>query len=103
MATITKGTNRFGQTYWAVRWGKGATQLVICSTRAEAERVAVQGHQGLDRVEPLVSFRYGENSVYQNDSGEYIASCLVGTEWVSTLWETREEAINVVRLSNRQF
>ena len=58
MTTITQAASRFGQTYWAVRWGKGATQLVICSTRAEVERVAVQGHQGLDRkVQPLVSFR----------------------------------------------
>ena len=37
MTTITEATNRFGQPYWAVRWGQGATQLVICSTRAEAD------------------------------------------------------------------
>ena len=57
MTTITEATNRFGQPYWAVRWGQGATQLVICSTRAEADKVAKFGHMGLDRVEPLVSFR----------------------------------------------
>jgi len=57
MATITEATSRSGEPYWAVRWGKGATQLVICLSRAEAEKVAAQGHQGLDPVEPLVAFR----------------------------------------------
>tara|TARA_R110000824_G_scaffold51625_2_gene143819 strand:+ start:71 stop:253 length:183 start_codon:yes stop_codon:yes gene_type:complete len=59
MVTITEATDRFGQSYWAVRWGQGATQLVICWTRAEADRVAVQGWDALGSVEPLVSFKGG--------------------------------------------
>jgi len=57
MATITEGTNRFGQPYWAVRWGQGMTQMAICSTRADADRVAVHGWDAFGSVEPLVSFR----------------------------------------------
>lgn len=57
MVTITEATDRFGQSYWAVRWGQGMTQLVICSTRAEADRVAVNGRDAIGSAEPLVSFR----------------------------------------------
>ena len=57
MVTITEGTNRFGQPYWAVRWGQGMTQMAICSTRADADRVAVHGWDAFGSVEPLVSFR----------------------------------------------
>ena len=59
MATITQATNRFGQPYWAVRWGPGMTQTHICLTAAEAVAVANQPNPGIRQgsVEPLVSFR----------------------------------------------
>ena len=63
MATITQCTNRFGQPYWAVRFGQGATQLTICSTRAEAYRVAVHGAS----VEQM---RTALNQIYAQEARE---------------------------------
>jgi hypothetical protein len=57
MTTVTSTTSRFGDTTWAVTWGPGLTQTVICLTRAEADEVAETHRPAGGAVEPLVGFR----------------------------------------------
>ena len=54
MATITEGTNRFGERVWLVVWGKGLTQTAVALTYSEAVAL-LQGKRKL--VEPLVVFK----------------------------------------------
>ena len=55
--TTTTFESRFGDTTWAVTWGPGLTQTVICLTRAEADEVAETHRPAGGAVEPLVGFR----------------------------------------------
>jgi hypothetical protein len=60
MTTITKRTNRIlfeDVTYWAVTWGPGITQTIICGTEAEAVEVARTHRPAVKTVVPLVSMR----------------------------------------------
>jgi len=57
MTTVTSTTSRFGGTTWAVTWGPGLTQTVICLTKAEADEVAKTHRPAGGAVEPLVGFR----------------------------------------------
>ena len=54
MATITEGTNRFGERVWLVVWGKGLTQTAVALTYSEAVAL-LQGKR--KTVEPLVAFK----------------------------------------------
>ncbi len=53
---VTEFTTRFGETAWAVSWGKGLTQTVICSSEEEAAEVARTQRSANHTVEPLVFF-----------------------------------------------
>ena len=57
MGNITQHLDRFGGTYWAVQFGPGVTQLAICLSAEEADRVALRGRP--DPVVELVAFRPG--------------------------------------------
>ena len=57
MTTVTSTTSRFGDTIWAVTWGPGLTQTVICLTKAEADEVAETHRPAGGSIEPLVGFR----------------------------------------------
>tara|TARA_R100000808_G_scaffold6135_6_gene18429 strand:- start:774 stop:950 length:177 start_codon:yes stop_codon:yes gene_type:complete len=54
MTTVTKFQTRFGETAWAVTWGPGLTQTVICSSEEEAAEVAKTHRAEARFVEPLV-------------------------------------------------
>jgi len=55
MTTTTRFLNRFGGFSWAVTWGPGLTQTIICTSEEEAAEVAKTGKPVARFVEPLVS------------------------------------------------
>ena len=55
MTTTTRFPNRFGGFSWAVTWGPGLTQTIICTSEEEAAEVAKTGKPVARFVEPLVS------------------------------------------------
>lgn len=53
--TIEKFQTRFGQEAWAVSWGKGLTQTIICSSEKEAAEVAKTRKPVARFITPLVT------------------------------------------------
>ena len=53
MTTTTRFLNRFGGFSWAVTWGSGLTQTIICSSEEEAAEVAKTRKPVARSVEPL--------------------------------------------------
>ena len=54
MTTITRFPDRFGTFSWAVTWGPGLTQTIICTSEEEAAEVARTKRPVARSVEPLV-------------------------------------------------
>ena len=55
-ATIEKFPSRLGNDAWAVTWGPGLTQTIICSSEEEAAEVARTRRPVARFVELLVTF-----------------------------------------------
>ena len=54
MTTVTNFQTRFGETAWAVTWGPGLTQTIICSSEEGAAEVAKTHRAEARFIEPLV-------------------------------------------------
>jgi len=53
MTTTTRFLNRFGGFSWAVTWGPGLTQTIICTSEEEAAEVASRGRQDGKASSPI--------------------------------------------------
>jgi hypothetical protein len=52
----TEEVDRFGNTFWAVEWGPGITQTVICATEAERDKVIASRSQVTETATPFCTF-----------------------------------------------